>query len=180
MGLSISNPFHTPKQHRVLIFGLNSSGLSTLLYKIKEKQIRPTPPTIGFSTETVEYQNLIFTPLTMGTSERVWPLLRWYCQDAQALIFVMDASDRERVEIAREELHTLLNGEDLKVSLMMVLANKQDKPMGMAAEEIGQRLALHSIRGLNWRIQSTCGLTGEGLFEGLEWLSNALSRRFQA
>jgi ADP-ribosylation factor protein 1 len=162
------------------MLGLSFSGKSTLLYKIKEKQTTHKPPTIGFSVETVEYQNLTFTLLTVGTSERLRPLLRMYYQDAQALIFVVDASDWERLETAREELHTLLNDEELKVRLVMVLANKQDWEMGMTVGEVGERLALHSIRGRNWHIQGTCGITGEGLFEGLEWISNALSRKFQA
>lgn len=178
MGSSISNPFRTPKQHLVLMLGLDFSGKSTLLYWIKKKQTIHKPPAISFNFETVKYQNLTFTLLTEGTSERLRPLLRMYYQDAQALIFVVDASDWERLEMAREELHTLLNDEELKVSLVMVLANKQDR--GMTVQEVGERLALHSIRGRNWHIQGTCGITGEGLFEGLEWLSNALSRKFQA
>ena len=36
--------------------------------------------------------------------------------------------------------------------------------------ELTERMSLDSIKEHNWHIQSCCALTGEGLFEGLDWL----------
>ncbi|KTB11285.1 ADP-ribosylation factor 2 [Nakaseomyces glabratus] len=58
-----------------------------------------------------------------------------------------------------------------------VFANKQDLPEAMSAAEITEKLGLHSIRNRPWFIQATCATSGEGLYEGLEWLSNNLSNQ---
>ena len=37
------------------------------------------------------------------------------------------------------------------------------------------KLGLQQMRNRNWYIQSTCATTGDGLYEGLDWLSRTLS-----
>ena len=41
----------------------------------------------------------------------------------------------------------------------------------MSVAEVAEKLALHTIKGRDWNIQGTCALTGDGLYDGLEWLS---------
>ena len=59
-------------------------------------------------------------------------------------------------------------------AILLVFANKQDLPNAMNAAEITDKLGLHSLRQRNWYIQSTCATTGDGLYEGLDWLSTSL------
>jgi len=47
-------------------------------------------------------------------------------------------------------------------------------PNAMNAPEITDKLGLHSLRNRNWYIQATCATSGDGLYEGLDWLSNQL------
>lgn len=44
----------------------------------------------------------------------------------QGLIFVIDSSDRGRMEEAKQELHRIINDREMKDSLLLVFANKQD------------------------------------------------------
>jgi len=44
----------------------------------------------------------------------------------QGLIFVIDSSDRDRIDEARQELHRIINDREMKESLLLVFANKQD------------------------------------------------------
>jgi hypothetical protein len=44
----------------------------------------------------------------------------------------------------------------------------------MDVAEITDKLGLHSLRDRNWYIQGTCATSGDGLYEGLDWLSNRL------
>ena len=44
----------------------------------------------------------------------------------------------------------------------------------MNAAEITDNLGLHSLRSRQWYIQATCATSGDGLYEGLDWLSNQL------
>jgi len=102
---------------------------------------------------------------------------RHYYQNTQGVIFVVDSNDRDRVGEARDELHRMLNEDELREAILLVFANKQDLPNAMNAAEITDKLGLHSLRQRNWYIQSTCATTGDGLYEGLDWLSTALSNK---
>lgn len=92
-------------------------------------------------------------------------------QNTQGIIFVVDSNDRERVSEAREELQRMLNEDELRDALLLVFANKQDLPNAMNAAEITDKLGLHSLRQRTWYIQATCATSGDGLYEGLEWVS---------
>jgi signal recognition particle receptor subunit beta len=48
----------------------------------------------------------------------------------QGLIFVIDSCDRDRMVEARQELHRIINDREMKDSLLLVFANKQDLPEG--------------------------------------------------
>lgn len=98
-------------------------------------------------------------------------------QNTQGIIFVVDSNDRERVSEAREELQRMLNEDELRDALLLVFANKQDLPNAMNAAEITDKLGLHSLRQRQWFIQATCATSGDGLYEGLEWLSTNLKKR---
>ncbi len=122
----------------------------------------------------------------MGGQDKIRPLWR-HCnlllvitidfQNTQGIIFVVDSNDRDRVGEARDEMQRMLNEDELRDSLLLVFANKQDLPNAMNAAEITDKLGLQSLRQRNWYIQATCATTGEGLYEGLEWLSTNLKRK---
>src|SRR3954471_9725313 len=111
---------------RILMVGLDAAGKTTILYKLKLGEIVTTIPTIGFNVETVEYKNIKFTVWDVGGQDKIRLLWRHYYQNTQGLIFVVDSSDKERVELAKEELHKMLNEEDLRDAVVLVFANKQD------------------------------------------------------
>ncbi|XP_060765745.1 ADP-ribosylation factor 4-like [Neoarius graeffei] len=93
------------------------------------------------------------------------------------LIFVVDSSDHERIQEAALELQMMLDDDALRDATVLVLANKQDLPNAMPVHEMTERLRLHAMKGRPWYIQSTCATTGTGLYEGLDWLSDQLSKR---
>ena len=49
-------------------------------------------------------------------------------------------------------------------------------PNAMNAADITDKLGLHSLRQRNWYIQATCAASGEGLYEGLDWLFTHLAK----
>ncbi|KAH0949669.1 hypothetical protein HN011_009958 [Eciton burchellii] len=127
-----------------------------------------------FNVETVEYKNISFTVWDVGGQDKIRPLWRHYFQNTQGLIFVVDSNDRERIGEAREELMRMLAEDELRDAVLLIFANKQDLPNAMNAAEITDKLGLHSLRNRNWYIQATCATSGDGLYEGLDWLSNQL------
>ncbi|KAK3329423.1 ADP-ribosylation factor [Apodospora peruviana] len=179
MGLSFSKIFAAflgKKEMRILMVGLDAAGKTTILYKLKLGEIVTTIPTIGFNVETVEYKNIQFTVWDVGGQDKIRPLWRHYFQNTQGIIFVVDSNDRDRVVEAREELQRMLNEDELRDAILLVFANKQDLPNAMNAAEITDKLGLHSLKQRRWYIQATCATSGDGLFEGLEWLAGNLNK----
>ncbi|XP_052195117.1 ADP-ribosylation factor 1-like [Diospyros lotus] len=180
MGLAISRflkLFFVKKEMRILMVGLDAAGKTTILYKLKLGEIITTIPTIGFNVETVEYKNVSFTVWDVGGQDKIRPLWRHYFQNTQGLIFVVDSNDKERILEARDELHRMLNEAELRDATLLVFANKQDLPNAMSVSEITDKLGLHSLRQRRWYIQSTCATSGQGLYEGLDWLSSNISSK---
>ena len=129
----------------------------------------------------------------VGGQDKIRPLWRHYFQNTQGLIFVIDSNDRDRIQEAQEELNRMLNEDELRDAVLLVFANKQDLPnvrlslsnethlidtnfdffclKAMDAAEITSKLGLQQLRNRDWYIQATCATSGNGLYEGLDWLS---------
>ncbi|XP_043835023.1 ADP-ribosylation factor 4-like [Dromiciops gliroides] len=148
------------KQMRILMVGLDAAGKTTILYKLKLGEIVTTIPTIGFNVETVEYKNICFTVWDVGGQDKIRPLWRHYFQNTQQ-------RSRENSRRCRRAAETVL----------LLFANKQDLPNAMAISEMTDKLGLQSLRSRTWYVQATCATQGTGLYEGLDWLSNELSKR---
>ncbi|KAH7299764.1 hypothetical protein KP509_24G027900 [Ceratopteris richardii] len=131
----------------------------------------------GFNVDTVEYKNISFTVWDIGGQDKIRPLWRHYFHGTQGLIFVVDSNDRNRIAEARDELQKLLNEDQLQDAVLLVLANKQDLPNAVNVAEMRQQLGLDLIHQRKWYIQSTCAITGEGIYEGLQWLSTNIDSR---
>ena len=173
--MGIFEKLFSAKEMRTLMVGLDAAGKTTILYKLKLGEVVTTIPTIGFNVETVEYKKVKFTVWDVGGQDKIRTLWRHYYQNTQALIFVVDSNDKSRVEDARSELHKMLAEDELRDAIVLVFANKQDLPHAMSAAEITDQLGLHTLRSRRWYIQACCATTGDGLYEGLDWLSNAMS-----
>jgi len=178
MGMFISKLFDklsTKKDCRILMVGLDAAGKTTILYKLKLGEVVTTIPTIGFNVETVEYKHINFTVWDVGGQDKIRPLWRHYYQNTQGLIFVIDSKERDRIVEARDELQKMLNEDEMRDAILLVFANKQDLPNAMNAAEITDKLNLNTLRNRQWYIQSTCATSGDGIYEGFDWLSKALA-----
>ena len=164
------------KEMKFLMLGLDAAGKTTILYKLKLGEVVSSVPTIGFNLETVQYKKMKFTVWDIGGQTKIRILWKHYFQGTNALIYVVDSSDRDRFELAREELQSMLSHEELNDAALLVYANKQDLGVASVAE-VSEKLGLHTIKNRDWYVQGTSALTGDGLFEGLEWLSKTLSKR---
>eukprot|EP01120_Amphizonella_sp_Union-15-10_P014929 TRINITY_DN746_c0_g1_i6.p1 TRINITY_DN746_c0_g1~~TRINITY_DN746_c0_g1_i6.p1 ORF type:complete len:162 (-),score=32.14 TRINITY_DN746_c0_g1_i6:24-509(-) len=158
--------------------GLDAAGKTTILYKLKQGEIVTTIPTIGFNVERVQYKNINFIVWDLGGQDKMRSLWRhYYGQSTQGVIYVVDSNDRKRIEEAALELQKILREDELRDAVVLVLANKQDLPNAMSVAEVTDKLGLHSLRSRQWYIQATCATTGDGLYEGLDWLANCLKTK---
>jgi hypothetical protein len=100
-----------------------------------------------------------------------------YYDKNDAVIFVVDSSDRDRIGQAGEEIRKLMVEDQLRDSLLLVYLNKQDLPHAMDHSSCIAKLGLDTLKGRTWYAQPAVARNGDGLYEGLDWLSRELGNR---
>merc|ERR1712072_1616701 len=131
---------------RMVMVGLDAAGKTTILYKLRLGEVVTTIPTIGFNVEEVEYKNINFTVWDIGGQDKIRKLWRYYYQGTDGAIFVVDSSDRDRIEDAHQELFKMLNDDEMRNASLLVFSNKQDLPGAMDASEVADKLGLRNLR----------------------------------
>ena len=177
MGLRLSKLiefFLQPKKRSVIMVGLDAAGKTTVLYKLKLGEVVATVPTVGFNVETVNYRSVTFTVWDVGGQKLLRSLWRHYYQGVEGVIFVIDSNDRERITEAKEELEAMLKEAELRDAVVLIYANKQDLPNAVTVSELVEKMDLNKMTTRKWFVQPCCAKTGDGLYEGLEWLCDAL------
>ncbi|KAJ3173342.1 hypothetical protein HK101_011073 [Irineochytrium annulatum] len=154
---------------KILIFGIDSAGKTTILYRLKLKETIEPHITRAASSSLRSTLGHRYSTATAG---------RHYIPGTNAVIFVIDSSDDSRLLEARGLLDELLKVNELLHVPLLVMANKQDLPGAMTASELSERLGLDAV-GQNgqrlWHTVATCAKTGVGLHEGLDWLALAVT-----
>ena len=167
---------------RLIVVGLDGAGKSMLINQLKPARAASfeVTPTVGFSAERFERGGFSFQVFDMaggGTYRSLWEA---YYRDADAVIFVVDASDRLRMCVARDELDGLLAHADIRAAAatpILFFANKMDLPGALEPSEVSLQLGLPALTGRPWQVAASNALTGEGVDEGVAWLVQALNRR---
>lgn len=130
------------------------------------------------SVEKVTYGNIKMQVWDLGGQTSLRPYWRsFYGSNCAAIIYVIDSADKERLGIAKQELFAMLDEPELKDSILLVFANKQDLSGAFNEKEISERLGLSKIKNRTWTIVKTSVLKGTGLEEGMGWLVDRLKER---
>ncbi|XP_052689351.1 uncharacterized protein LOC128167593 [Crassostrea angulata] len=165
--------FSSGSPARVVMLGLDAAGKTTILYKIKLNEIVSTIPTIGFNVENVSpVKGVTFNVWDVGGQDKIRPHWRYYFQNAEGLMYVVDSNDRERILESREKLFGFLNSDEMRGVPVVVIANKQDLPNALSTFEVANLMSLHKMTSRKWHIQAACATHGEGIFEAMKELSS--------
>ncbi len=167
------------RKAHVLCVGLDNSGKTTIINWLKPKKTatQEVVPTVGFQVEEFTKANISFTVFDMSGQGRYRKLWEHYYKDVQAVIFVVDTTDKIRMCVAKNELESLLAHEDVRRNRVPVLffANKMDLQGALSSVEVMEAMELDNLVSEKpWHIQASNATTGEGLEEGLTWLSSQL------
>ncbi|PNP61570.1 hypothetical protein FNYG_13720 [Fusarium nygamai] len=118
------------REHVGLVLGSDTSGKTTLLYRLKLKEAVQALPTIGFNVETIDYPDGEKVTLwDVGGCDAIRPLIRHYMTQDRFLIFIQSCTDTEpwRVEFSLEYLRMGLNMMiEYEAKHMFIIFNKQD------------------------------------------------------
>ncbi|KAL0281547.1 UNVERIFIED_CONTAM: hypothetical protein PYX00_002498 [Menopon gallinae] len=160
---------------RVVTLGLDGAGKTSILFKLKQNEFMTMLPTIGFNIDIIEYKNVKFTVWDLGGQPKLRPLWKHYYFNTQAVIFVIDSSNRESLNEAHTEFVKLLSEKELKDAVILILANKQDIPDSMSVESLTECLAIPKLCcGRSWHMIGCSSQSGLGLLDGLDWIVRQL------
>ncbi|KAI9814199.1 MAG: ADP-ribosylation factor-like protein 2 [Pycnora praestabilis] len=93
------------KEMRILMLGLDNAGKTTIVKRVMNEDVNTISPTLGFIIKTIDYEGLQGDVGGQKTLRSYW---RNYFEKTDALIWVVDATDRLRIDDCREELAGLL------------------------------------------------------------------------
>ncbi|KAI6188822.1 ADP-ribosylation factor-like protein 3 [Aphelenchoides besseyi] len=142
--------------------GLDNAGKTTILKKLASEDVTHITPT----------QDIKLNVWDIGGQRKIRPYWKNYFDNTDVLIYVIDSTDKKRFDETALELSELLEEEKLKNVPVLVFANKQDLFNAAPASEIADGMQLLSLsRDRIWQIQACSALSGEGIKEGMEWIS---------
>jgi len=163
----------TKKKMRIVVVGLDNSGKTTILNALKPKKASlETVPTVGFSTEEFQKHGVNFCAFDMSGQSRYRNLWEHYYGDVEGIIVVIDATDKLRFAVVKDELQTMLADPRVaeKKIPILFLSNKMDLPTASPPIETMQALELEKITDRPWHIAACDALKGENVEESLKWL----------
>lgn len=130
----------------VTIVGLQNAGKTSLLRVLAGGEFTiDSIPTIGFNMDRVQKGHVSLKCWDIGGQPRFRSMWERYCRDVNAIVFVVDAADREAMPVASEELHNLISKSSLEGIPLLVLGNKSDLSGKMSVDELIEELDLKRV-----------------------------------
>ncbi|XP_048176084.1 ADP-ribosylation factor-like protein 3 isoform X2 [Corvus hawaiiensis] len=168
----------SPEQElRIVLLGLDNAGKTTLLKRLASEEVSTITPTQGFNIKSVHSHGLKLNVWDIGGQRSIRPYWKKYLGSTDLLIYVIDSADQKRFEETGQELAELTEDESLTGVPLLVFANKQDLVTAAPAAEIAEGLSLHTYRDREWQIQACSALSGEGVQDGMNWISSQIMNR---
>ncbi|MFW9990660.1 MAG: ADP-ribosylation factor family protein [Candidatus Odinarchaeota archaeon] len=166
-------------QYKIAVAGLARAGKTSVVKRLLTGRFEQTESTKGFNTEIFEHSSIKFQVVDLGGQDVfVHTLWKAFLPQADVLVYVVDANDTETFEKARDVLHFALSWNP-NLPFLMILANKQDLPTAVTAEELLERFNMTTILAENniqtLRIFATSAKSGEGINESFTWMATQLT-----
>lgn len=156
------------EEMRILMLGLDNSGKTTALKTLAGEDVSHITPTQGFNIKSVTQAGFKLNVWDIGGQKHIRPYWKNYYSNTDAIIYMIDSSDRRRTDEAGDELVQLLDEPELAGVPVLVFANKQDLLNAMKASEIMSELDLTALKDRWIHVAACSAKTGEGLDTGLE------------
>ncbi|KAG2597419.1 hypothetical protein PVAP13_5KG255300 [Panicum virgatum] len=113
------------KEAKILFLGLDNAGKTTLLHMLKDERLVQHQPTQHPTSEELSIGKIKFK--------------------VDAVVYLVDAYDKERFAESKKELDALLSDDSLANVPFLILGNKIDIPYAASEEELRYHLGLSNF-----------------------------------
>ncbi|EKX42739.1 hypothetical protein GUITHDRAFT_175454 [Guillardia theta CCMP2712] len=190
------------KQYHLLLLGLDGSGKTSLLERIRfeasktsssEKRteqelqlsLQKISSTVGLNIGRITLKSANVMIWDLGGQEALRGIWDKYYSDAHGLVWVVDASDPSRFEEALQTLEGLLEEPELQDVPLLIFVNKQDKQGAVKLDEIRQKALPQSgtlmhqrqLRIISVSAFQACSGSEETVMDGMNWMIDSLNKQ---
>ncbi|KAJ9070623.1 ADP-ribosylation factor protein 3, variant 2 [Entomophthora muscae] len=137
--------YNRQEEYSVVIIGLDNAGKTTLLEKIKSiylgRGLSPDKiaPTVGLNIARIPIERkLRLNFWDLGGQQELHSIWEKYYEECHGIVFVIDSTDRERLEDCRSAFEKMISSELAEGVPVLMLANKQDV--------LGESMGLEEIK----------------------------------
>lgn len=171
------------KNANILFLGLDNAGKTTLMHLLRDDVVQLHEPTMHPQAEELDVGGIHFKTHDMGghaAARRTW---RSYFHGVDGIVFLVDASDRSRLQEASEELSMLLQDDLLKLLdanekmqrvPIVVMGNKIDVPGAASEAELRQALDMPDSID-HCRVVMCSVVKRRGVTDAFAWLGKQLA-----
>lgn len=169
--------FESKQQMDIMTCGLDNSGKTTIINQLKPTKLRTEniSATVGYQVEEFAKGKVNFKVFDMGGAKKFRTLWEAYFKDVQGVIFVIDAADKARLCVVKDEIRMLVEHNDLRGVPILFFANKMDIAGARTPAELVEELELTElVQDRPFNIFASDARRGVGIEEGIQWFTRVV------
>ncbi|EDO44675.1 predicted protein [Nematostella vectensis] len=175
------------KKVTILMVGLDNAGKTSTVADLKGEALDGITPTVGFLSSNFNMYRFNVTVYDLGGGAKIRGIWKDYYAEVFGVVFVVDASNRERMDECRSILHETKQNPRVSGKPLLILANKQDLEGAMNDDEVYQSLDLGALIAKHkcpCQVYTCSAYIGQGnkidkqIKKGFQWLLSEVSSNF--
>ncbi|XP_038608431.1 ADP-ribosylation factor-like protein 8B [Tachyglossus aculeatus] len=169
------------EEMELTLVGLQYSGKTTFLNVLASGQFTEDMiPTVGFNMRKINKGNVTIKVWDIGGQPRFRSMWERYCRGVNAVIYMVDAADVEKLEASKNEFHSLVEKPQLHGIPVLVLGNKRDLPNALDEKQLIEKLNLSLIQDREICCYSISCKEKQNIDITLQWLIHHSKSRHSA